>query len=95
MTSTAKAIAEKAAGAIATKLDTDVGVAKIFNVRAFEPILLPFIAQAQREAIEEAAKIAEGHFIFGHSVAGPGFAAKCAAAIRKLIETPAGESNES
>jgi hypothetical protein len=32
---------------------------------------------------ERAAQIAERHYIPGHSVAGPGFAADCAAAIRE------------
>jgi hypothetical protein len=37
-----------------------------------------------RMGLERAAKVAEQHFIYGHAVAGPGFAAKCAAKIRAL-----------
>jgi len=36
------------------------------------------------EAYERAAMIAEQHFIYGHAVAGPSFAAKCAKKIRAL-----------
>ena len=38
------------------------------------------------EALEDAAKIAEGHFIPGHSIAGPAFAMVCAAKNRAQAE---------
>lgn len=42
--------------------------------------------RTRADALEEAAKIAERHYIPGHSVAGPHFAARCASAIRALSE---------
>jgi Lar family restriction alleviation protein len=41
-------------------------------------------AETPDEIIERAAKVAEAHFIPGHSVAGPHFAKACADEIRKL-----------
>lgn len=38
--------------------------------------------EAQKDEREECAKLADGHFIFGHSVAGPHFAAVLANKIR-------------
>ena len=40
------------------------------------------VEQGKAEQRETDAAIAERHFIYGHSVAGPGFAAACAAKIR-------------
>jgi hypothetical protein len=45
-------------------------------------------ARVRAEERERCAKIAERHYIAGHSVAGPAFAAICAAAIRALKEKP-------
>lgn len=46
------------------------------------------LAKAREGALEEAAKIAELHFIPNHSVAGVGFADICARKIRALKEKP-------
>lgn len=46
------------------------------------------LAKARSDALEEAAKIAERHFIPFHSVAGPAFSAACANTIRALKEKP-------
>lgn len=45
-------------------------------------ILLAAMEQVRAAEREECAKLAAGHFVYGHSVAGPGFAAKLAAKIR-------------
>ena len=42
------------------------------------------LAECRDKALEEAAEIAGTHFIYGHSVAGPAFAARCAENIRSL-----------
>ena len=42
------------------------------------------LAECRDKALEEAAEIAGNHFIYGHSVAGPAFAARCAENIRSL-----------
>lgn len=40
--------------------------------------------EAVKLGLEAAAKVAAGHFIYGHSVAGPHFASACADKILKL-----------
>ena len=46
--------------------------------------LAEIIIQIRAEALEEAAKEAAKHFIYGHSVAGPHFVAEIAKAIRAI-----------
>lgn len=55
----------------------------ILDNRTLE-IAIDVIHQARAEALEEAAKEAAKHFIYGHSVAGPHFAAEIAKAIRAI-----------
>ena len=53
------------------------------------PSLCRFAELIERAAMEKAAKIAERHYIYGHSVAGPEFAARGAAAIRAAAQKEA------
>ena len=50
--------------------------------------MLVELQKERDEAYERAAMIAEQHFIYGHAVAGPSFAAKCAKKIRALKSKP-------
>lgn len=50
----------------------------------------PQAPQTRDEVIEECAKVAQSHFIYGQSIAGPHFAKACADKIRALKSQPSG-----